>query len=122
MASHRVSTPRARQRGLSFIGLVFVLLIAVAIGYVATTSLPMLLEWQAVHKAVRKAAAEGGTVAQVRSSFDRSASIDDIRSINGKDLEVTKENEAVVVSYEYSREIPLFGPAYLLYRFHGSSK
>ncbi|WP_313298057.1 DUF4845 domain-containing protein [Diaphorobacter sp.] len=122
MASHRVSAPRARQRGLSFIGLVFVLLIAVAIGYVATTSMPILMEWQAVHKAVRKAAAEGGSVAQVRAAFDRSAVIDDIRTINGKDLEVTKENETVVVSYEYSREIPLFGPAYLLYRFHGSSK
>ncbi len=121
MAMHRISAPRSRQRGLSFVGLVFVLVIFVSLGYLGTKSLPMLLEWQAVEKATKKAAAEGTTVADVRAAFDRAAVIDDIRSISGKDLEVTKLNEKVVVSYEYSTEIPLFGPAYLVYRFHGSS-
>ncbi|QNP47983.1 DUF4845 domain-containing protein [Diaphorobacter aerolatus] len=122
MALHRNSTLRSRQRGLSFVSLVFILVIAVAIGYVATKSFPLLMEWQAVHKAVKKAAAEGSNVPAVRAAFDRAATIDDIRSISGKDLEVTKENDNVVVFYEYSSEIPLYGPAYLLYRFKGSSK
>ncbi|WP_353235088.1 DUF4845 domain-containing protein [Diaphorobacter ruginosibacter] len=121
MATYRTSAPRSRQRGLSFIGLVFFLLVAVSIGYVATKSVPILLEWQAIDKAVKKAANEGNTVAEVRASFDRAGAIDDIASISGKDLEVTKQNEKVVVSYEYTREIPLAGPAYLLYRFAGSS-
>ena len=122
MALHRISAPRSRPRGLSFIGLVFILLIAVAVVFVGTKSMPILLEWQAINKAVKKAASEGSTVAEVRGSFDRAAAIDDITSISGKDLEVTKQNEKVVASYEYSREIPLYGPAYLLYRFQGSSK
>ncbi len=119
---HRISAPRSRQRGLSFVGLVFLLVVFVSLGYVATKSLPMLLEWQAINKAVKKAASEGNSVPEVRGSFDRAAAIDDIVSITGKDLEVTKENEKVVVSYSYSRDIPLFGPAYLVYRFEGSSK
>ena len=122
MALHRISAPRSRQRWLSFIGLVFILLIAVAVVFVGTKSMPILLEWQAINKAVKKAASEGSTVAEVRGSFNRAAAIDDITSISGKDLEVTKQNEKVVASYEYSREIPLYGPAYLLYRFQGSSK
>ena len=122
MALHRISAPRSRQRGLSFIGLVFILLIAVAVVFVGTKSMPILLEWQAINKAVKKAASEGSTVAAVRGSFNRAAAIDDITSISGEDLEVTKQNEKVVASYEYSREIPLYGPAYLLYRFQGSSK
>lgn len=122
MALHRTATPRSRQRGLSFISLVFILVIAVAIGYIGTKSLPMLMEWQAVQKAAQKAANEGGNVAAVRGSFDRAAAIDDINTISGKDLEVTKVDDKVVVSYEYSQEIPLFGPAFLVYRFHGSSK
>ena len=121
MAMHRISAPRSRQRGLSFVSLVFILVVFVSIGYVATKSLPLLMEWQAVDKAVKKSATET-TVNAVRAAFDRSASIDDIRSIAGKDLEVTKENEKVIVSYEYSKEIPLYGPASLLYRFQGSSK
>ncbi|MPM34665.1 hypothetical protein SDC9_81252 [bioreactor metagenome] len=122
MATYRISTPRSRQRGLSFIGLVFILVIAVAIGYVGTKSLPMLMEWQAIQKAVQKAANEGSSVPDVRAVFNRAAAIDNIESIKGSDLEVTKQNDKVVVSYEYSREIPLFGPAFLVYRFNGSSK
>ena len=123
MAQQRFSrAPRSRQRGLSFIGLVFLLVIGVAIAFVATKSLPILIEWQEVQKAVKKAAAEGNTVPEIRAAFDRSAAIDDIVSIAGKDLAITKENEKVVVSYEYSREIPLAGPAYLVYRLKGSSK
>ena len=121
MAMHRISAPRSRQRGLSFISLVFLLVIFVSIGYLGTKSIPLLLEWQAIEKATKKAANDGVSVAEVRASFDRAAAIDDINSIKGSDLEITKRNEKIVVSYEYNREIPLFGPAFLLYQFHGSS-
>ena len=57
------------------------------------------------------------TVPGVRAAFDRAAAIDDITSIKGSDLEVTKRGDKVVVSFKYSREIPLAGPAYLVYRF-----
>jgi len=51
----------------------------------------------------------------------RAAQIDDIHSISGQDLEITKRNDKVVVSFSYSREIPLAGPAYLVYRFKEST-
>jgi hypothetical protein len=35
---------------------------------------------------------------------------------------VGKENDRVIVEFEYEREIPLFGPAYLLMRYNGSSR
>ncbi|QIL78692.1 DUF4845 domain-containing protein [Diaphorobacter sp. HDW4A] len=121
MAMHRISAPRSRQRGLSFVSLVFLLVVFVSIGYVVTKSLPVFLEWQSINKAVKKAAAAGTTVADVRSAYQRSADIDNITSVSSSDLEITKENEKVVVSYDYSREVPLYGPAYLLYKFQGSS-
>lgn len=40
MAMHRISAPRSRQRGLSFISLVFLLVIFVSIGYLGTKSMP----------------------------------------------------------------------------------
>jgi hypothetical protein len=49
----------------------------------------------------------------MRASFDRTASVDYITSISGKDLEVTKEGDKVVVSFAYDKEIPLFEPVYL---------
>ena len=121
MALQRISAPRSRQRGLSFIGLVFILLIAVAVVFVGTKSMPILLEWQAINKAVKKAAA-GSTVAEVRTIFDKAAQIDDISSIKGADLEVTKSGDNVVVNFAYQREMHLAGPAYLLLKYQGSSR
>ena len=111
-------TARARQRGLSFIGLVFIGVIAVGVFAIGGQSVPILLEYQAVRKAVSKVARDGGTVPEIRANFDRAAAIDDIRSLRGSDLVVTKRNDKVVVGYEYSREISLVGPAYLVYRFN----
>ena len=108
---------RSRQRGLSFLGLVFVIALGVGVVAVGAQSVPVFLEYQAIVKAANKAAREGNSVADVKAGFNRSAQFDDIKSITGEDLEVTKINDRVVVGFEYSREIHLVGPAYLTYRF-----
>lgn len=108
---------RARQHGLSFIGVVFLAVVAVAAVAIGGQSVPIFIEYQAIKKAARKAALEGSTVSEVRSIFNRLARIDNITSIQGSDLEVTKHNEQVQVAFSYSREIALAGPAYLVYRF-----
>ncbi len=117
-----VGAVRSRQRGLSFIGLIITGVVIVAAFAIGGQSVPVFLEHQAIRKAAEKAAREGNTVGDVRASFDRAAAIDDISSIKGSDLEVTKRNDRIVVSYSYSREIPLAGPAYLVYRFQDSTK
>lgn len=112
---------RARQRGLSFIGVIFVGLFAVAAFAIGGQSVPVFLEYANIKKAAAKAARDGNTVPEIRAAFDRAAQIDDIHSIAGKDLEITKRNDKVVVSFNYSREIPLAGPAFLVYRFQEST-
>ena len=84
--------------------------------------MPIFLENHAINKAAAKAAKEGSTVPEIRASFDRAGAIDDISSISGKDLEITKRGDKIIVSYKYSREIALAGPAYLVYRFEDSTK
>ena len=111
---------KSRQRGLSFIGLVFIAMVLGATVVVLAQVLPTAMEYQAVLKAVKKASA-GSTVPEVRSMFDKAASIDNISSVTGKDLDVVKENDKVVVSFAYQREIHLFGPAYLTLKYTGKS-
>ena len=113
---------RSRQRGLSFIGLVFVLAVLVCAAVVVAQSVPVFVEYQAIMKAAQKAANEGSSVANVRGSFEASAAIDDFKSVKGKDLEVTKVNDKIVVRVAYSREIHLAGPAYLVYKFEKQTK
>ena len=112
---------KRQQRGLTFIGLLIVGGLLACTGLIAAQVFPTYVEFMAVQKAVKKAAA-GTTVAEVRSIFDKAAQIDDIRTIAGTDLEVGKQGSTVVVSFSYQREIHLAGPAYLVMKYAGSSQ
>jgi Domain of unknown function (DUF4845) len=112
---------KSGQRGISFLGLLFFGGIIAFLSIILAQAAPTYLEYFAVQKAVNKASA-GGTVIEIRNAFDRAAAIDDITSITGKDLEVGKEGDVVVVSFSYTREIHIGGPAYLLLKYSGRSK
>ena len=112
---------KQQQRGVGLVGLVLVGSLVAVLGLVTAQVVPTLIEYQAVAKAAKRAA-EGNSVAEVRSLFDKAASIDDIRSIQGKDLEISKENDQVVVQFAYEREIHLAGPAWLVMKYEGSSR
>ena len=109
------------QRGISFIGLLFVGGVLVFSGILVAQVFPTLVEYQAINKAVGKAK-DGSSVADVRTIFDKAAQVDDIKSVTGKDLEVTKQGDKTVVAFAYNKEIHLGGPAFLLLKYTGSSK
>lgn len=116
-----VRAVKSRQRGFSLLGFIFVGGVLAVTGVIVAQIIPTAIEYQAVQKAVQKAS-EGNTVVEVRSIFDRASAIDNISSITAKDIEVTKENDKVVVSFAYQREIHLAGPAYLTMKYAGRSK
>jgi len=91
------NTLPSQQRGLSFIGLVLFVALVVSVFVVGAKLVPTVIEHQAILKALDKAK-------------------------SGKDLEVTKNGDKVVVSVAYNKEIPLVGPAYLLIKYTGTSK
>ena len=109
------------QKGITFFGLLFVASILAMAGVVVAQIVPTVIELQAVQKAASLAATKDSVV-EIRQTFDKQASIDDIKSISGKDIEVTKEGDKVVVSFSYEREIHLAGPAYLTLKYSGRSK
>jgi len=112
---------KSKQRGISLIGILFVGGVLVFVGIVGAQVVPTFTEFKAVEKAANKAK-DGSSVAEVRSTFDKAAQIDDIKSVTGKDIEVTKEGDKTVVSFAYNKEIHLGGPAYLLLKYTGRSK
>jgi beta-lactam-binding protein with PASTA domain len=117
MTLHR----KSQQRGISFIGLVIVASLLAMAGVVAAQIFPTVLEYQAISKAVDRAKA-GQSVPEARMIFDKATAIDDIKSVSGKDLEVTKEGDKVVVFVAYQREIHLTGPAFLVLKYEARSK
>ena len=112
---------KSRQRGVSLFTLVFILAVIGVVGAVGMRAFPSVIEYQAALKAINKAKDES-TVAGVRNVFDRMAQVDDITSIRGSDLEVTKDGDRVVVSFAYDKEYHLFGPAWLTLKYEGTSK
>ena len=115
---------RARaQRGLSLIGLLAWAIIIGFIGYMAVRVLPTINEYLTIQRAVNRVAAESpATVAEVRRAFDKQKDIEySITSISGSDLEITKENERLVIRFAYDKEIPIMEPVYLLLKYKGRS-
>jgi Domain of unknown function (DUF4845) len=112
---------KTRQQGMTFLGLVVVATVVGFAGIVGIQVVPTVIEYQTILKAVKKASL-GSTVPEVRSIFDKATTIDQISSITAADLGITKENDKVVVSFEYQREIHLGGPAYLVMKYKGSSR
>src|SRR5947209_16525820 len=112
---------RSRQSGISFIGLLFVVGVLACVGVVGAQVFPTVVEYQAILKAVQKAAA-GNTVIEVRQIYEKAADVDDIKSVTPKDLDVSKDGDKVVVRFAYNKEIHLFGPAFLLLKYAGQSK
>lgn len=109
-----------KQRGISFIGLLFVGGVLAAVGVVVAQAVPTVMEYQAVIKAVNKAK-EGATIADIRSTFDKAADVDGIKAIRGKDITISKVGDKNVVGFSYQREIHLAGPAYLTLKYAGQS-
>ena len=112
---------KSRQRGISFLGLLFVGGVLAVTGVIAAQVFPTFIEFQSISKAAQKAST-GTTVAEVRTLFSRQADIDDFKSVTAKDIEVTKQGDKIVVSFAYQREIHLAGPAYLTLKYSGQSK
>ena len=115
---------RKDQRGITLFGLMFW---AIVVGFAALITmrvLPTINEYLTIQKAVKKIAVEGGgTVPEIRNAFEKQKEIEySIQSISGKDLVVTKENDKVVVSFAYDKEIELMKPVYLLIKYEGRSK
>lgn len=113
-----------RQRGVTLFGLLFWAILIGMIALVVMRVLPTMNEYFTIKRAVEKVAREGGTtVPEIRAAFDRQKDIEySITSITSKDLLITKENEKVVVSFAYNKEIELAAPVYLLIKYEGRSK
>ena len=110
------------QRGVTLFGLLFWAVIVGFLALIAMRVLPALNEYFTIKRTVAKIATEGSTVPEIRGAFEKQKDIEySIVSITGKDLVITKENEKVVVSFAYDKEVELVKPVFLLIKFEGRS-
>jgi hypothetical protein len=113
-----------KQRGIGLGGLLVGSVVLIALAMLGLKMAPSYIEYFAIKKAVVAIAAEkrGATVADIRKAFDARATIDDISTVKGSDLEVTKDGADVVVVAAYRKEIGLAGNVGLYIDFRAASK
>ena len=111
-----------RQNGLSLVGLILVGILVVALLALGFRIVPAVVEYIAIERAVQKIRNEGNTVGEIRAAFDRHATIDDITSINSRDLDITKEGDRIVVSYAYAKKVPILDNVSLVIDFSGTTR
>lgn len=112
----------ARQQGLSLVGLLFVGLIVVVLLMLGAKLVPAVVEYIAIERAVQKIKNEANTVGEIRAAFDRHATIDDIKSITSRDLDITKEGDRIVISYAYTYNVPILDNVRLVIDFSGTTR
>ncbi len=111
-----------RERGISLVGLIFVIAILGGIGLLAMQVIPTYIEYRAILSAIDRAKRDGGeNVKEIQDSFNKSAEVGYISAITGRDLQIARENGEFEISFEYEKKIPLVGPASLLMEYKGTT-
>jgi hypothetical protein len=111
----------SKQRGLSFVGLLFVLSLIAVLVLLAAKIVPTVLEFNTIKKAIVTAKLAGNSVREIQTSFGKQADVGYIESVKPSDLMIEKTPEGFEVSFAYEKKIPLVGPASLLLEYQGTT-
>jgi len=99
-----------KQRGLSLVNLIIMLAVAAFLAVMGMKLVPAYIEYYKVKKlfaSMEQAGDLKGTVREIRNSWEKRNAIEDVRSIKGEDLEITKEGGETVLSANWSVKVPL---------------
>ncbi|WP_334107190.1 DUF4845 domain-containing protein [Methylobacillus sp.] len=115
-----------KQQGLTFLSLVVVIAVGLFFAMLAMKLAPSYIEYFSVKKAIARIAHDPAfssmSKADMISAFQKSATIDDIRSIGAKDLAFLRdENGKTVLSVDYQVVVPLFSNVSVLLDFEAST-
>ena len=99
-----------KQRGITLVGTIVTLGILGFVGIMAAKLLPAYMEYASVKKIFKTMAQGGqtkGTVRDIRFSYEKLNAIEDVKSVRGEDLEITKQGNDAVISAAWSVKVPL---------------
>jgi len=113
---------RNGQRGLSIMGLLMVLVLIIVVALFAMKVIPSFLEFRTAKSAIQAIARQAQSPADVRRAWDARSAIDDINSIKGTDLEISREGNQTVIAFAYRKEVPLFAGVGLYIDYAANSR
>lgn len=116
---------QVRQQGISLGGLLVGAFLLVLISITGLKLVPAYIEYAQI-KTVFTAISQDPTLLKaslhdIRNSFDRRASVDNIKAIKAEDIEITLNDGKPELSANYSIKIPMSGNVSILLEFNPSS-
>lgn len=114
-----------KQQGMTFIGLVLMVAGVVFIAVIGMKLVPSYIEYASIKKAIKKVSNESGfnemSTKDIKSSFEKSATIDDIKSITPNDLVISRTDSGTSIEVEYQVVVPLVANVSALIDFKASN-
>jgi type II secretory pathway pseudopilin PulG len=99
-----------KQRGISLVGLIVTLAVVGFLAIMGAKLMPAYIEYFTVKKILASMEQAGDlklSVREIRKSYETRNAIEDVKSVKGEDLEVTKEAGETVISVSWSAKVPL---------------
>jgi hypothetical protein len=114
-----------RQRGVTFVGMVFIAGLVVFFAIIGIRLVPAYIEYATISKHLRDMArspdARGAGPRDIQLMFSKRAQIDDIKAVTGDDIEVTRDGDSLLLTAAYSTKIKIFGNLSACLDFEASS-
>ena len=115
-----------RQQGMTFIGLMCILVLVGIIGYAGVRLVPVYLNYMKLARTMESAASEfkgeAPNLDGVRKSIDRHWAIEDITGIDQKDIEITKDDGGLTLHAVYDDTVPYIANVSLSVHFDKTVK
>jgi hypothetical protein len=113
---------RYRQRGVTFIGWIVLLLPLAIVGYAAIRLTPVYLNYMKVARTLEQTATEFGNeqsvnAQQLRTSIEKRLDIESVTYPTAKDIVVQRDGQSWVLHAAYEDVAPLFSNVSLLVTF-----
>ena len=120
IAAHR------RQRGMTFVGVLFVLGLVGLVGYAGLRLVPLYLNYMKVSRSLEATASEfksdNADVGAIRRSLEKHWQIEDISSVESKEVEILKEDGAITLHVAYDDSAPYLSNVSLAMHFDKTAK
>ena len=117
---HR-NTHLDKQEGVSLTSVILVLIVVGLVAVVGIKVFPSWLEYRSIKDGIVRVKAEGGTVPEMQRAFDKFADINNVESVKGRDLIISKDGGEPEISFAYQKRIALTEKASLVIDYDGTT-
>ena len=115
---------RHRQRGVTFIGWLFLLVPTAVLVYAGIRLTPVYMEYMKVARTLEQVKTEfdgnAPTATSIRQSIERHFDIEDVTTITYKDVLIQGQGRSMKVTASYDSQAPLFANILLVVQFDKS--